>query len=417
MRAGAAILLLVAAGCAPSLCRGVSGPCQEIVAGTPEAQIQSQLVRVAAGTTLMFDSATYRFSNGLSLATPRVTIAGQGMDKTIFDFAGQVAGSQGIYASQDGFVLRDLTVRDSAGDGVKVENAKGVTMERVHVEWTDANPAKHGAYALYPVSSSDVLIDSCVVEGASDSGIYVGQSQYIRVHANNAHNNVAGIEIENSHYADVWGNSAQSNSAGILVFALPNLQVLDTHDVRIYDNTVSSNNTTNFAAHGDIVSIVPAGSGLIVMASDRVELFGNTVSGNETFNAAVVSYLVTQMAWDTTTAYYPYPTRVWIHDNTFSGGGDHPDTMTELGLVIGGSPFPNHVVSSVLYDGIVDSARPAGANPGNPMDICLSGNGTATFANVKADMMSPGSLVFDMLSTDAAPFTCQLTALSPVTFM
>ena len=34
---------------------------------------------------------------------------------------------------------------------------------------------------LYPVESTNVLIDGCVAIGASDAGIYVGQSQNIIV--------------------------------------------------------------------------------------------------------------------------------------------------------------------------------------------------------------------------------------------
>ena len=52
---------------------------------------------------------------------------------------------------------------------------------------------------FYPVASEDVLIDGCVAIGASDAGIYVGQSQNIIVKNSRAEFNVAGIEIENSY--------------------------------------------------------------------------------------------------------------------------------------------------------------------------------------------------------------------------
>ena len=64
----------------------------------------------------------------------------------------------------------------------------------------------------------DVLIDGCVAIGASDAGIYVGQSQNIIVKNSIAQYNVAGIEIENSFYADVFDNLTSHNTGGILVF-------------------------------------------------------------------------------------------------------------------------------------------------------------------------------------------------------
>src|SRR5581483_3043795 len=133
-----------------------------------------------------------------------------------------------------------------------------------------------------PVQCTNVLIQDCKVEGASDSGVYVGQSNQIVVRRNTVDQNVAGIEIENSHFADVYNNTATNNTAGILVFALPNLQQVDTHDVRVYMNNIVMNNLPSFAAQGDIVSQVPDGTGFIVMAADSVEVFQNTISGNQT---------------------------------------------------------------------------------------------------------------------------------------
>ena len=64
----------------------------------------------------------------------------------------------------------------------------------------------------------NVLIENCTAIGASDAGIYVGQSNRIIVRNSIAHQNVAGIEIENSLNADVFDNVATGNTGGILVF-------------------------------------------------------------------------------------------------------------------------------------------------------------------------------------------------------
>jgi parallel beta-helix repeat protein len=70
----------------------------------------------------------------------------------------------------------------------------------VRVEWTNGPDENNGAYGLYPVQSSNVLIEESVVIGASDAGIYVGQSNNIIVRNSRVEFNVAGIEIENSTY-------------------------------------------------------------------------------------------------------------------------------------------------------------------------------------------------------------------------
>ena len=68
-----------------------------------------------------------------------------------------------------------------------------------------------------------MLIEDSASIGASDAGIYVGQSQNVIVRRNRAEKNVAGIEIENSINADVYENTATGNTGGILVFNMPNL--------------------------------------------------------------------------------------------------------------------------------------------------------------------------------------------------
>src|SRR5262249_819052 len=129
--------------------------------------------------------------------------------------------------------------------------------------------------------------------------------------------------------------------------------------------------------------------------------------------AGVVSYFLADQNFVPAMhgAYYPYPKSVWIHDNTLTGNGTMPDTANPLGVILKGSPFPGGVVTAVMYDGLVDSAV-TGTRPGNPMDICVSGNVSSTFANLHADVSPP----FSGLTTDATNYTCMLTPLPPVSF-
>ena len=124
---------------------------------------------------------------------------------------------------------------------------------------------------------TNVLIEGSVVKGASDAGIYVGQSTNIIVRDNRAEGNVAGIEIENSTGADVYGNTATGNAGGILVFNMPNLPVPGSK-TRVFKNKVTANNHANFGAAGSAVSSVPPGSGVIVNSNDLVEIFDNDIA-------------------------------------------------------------------------------------------------------------------------------------------
>jgi parallel beta-helix repeat protein len=74
--------------------------------------------------------------------------------------------------------------------------------------------------------------------GASDAGIYVGQSKHIIVRNSKAYQNVAGIEIENSWYADVYENEAFNNTGGILVFDLPDLIQKEGGYVAFFKNKI-----------------------------------------------------------------------------------------------------------------------------------------------------------------------------------
>lgn len=174
------------------------------------------------------------------------------------------------------------------------------------------------------MQSKNILIEGAVAIGASDAGIYVGQSSQIIVRNSRAEYNVAGIEIENSTFADVYNNVATNNTGGILVFDLPNLPVQGGRNTRVFDNEIQSNNVDNFAPEGNIVGTVPAGTGMMVLANDSIEIFGNRFADNQTTNVMIVSYLINGLPLDDPN-YDPFPEAIYIHDNTFTGGGDNPD--------------------------------------------------------------------------------------------
>ena len=160
----------------------------------------------------------------------------------------------------DDFTLQDLALEDTKGDALKVNGVKNTVIRRVRAEWTGGGKTSNGAYGLYPVQVTNVLIEGSVVKGASDAGIYVGQSTNIVVRDNRAEGNVAGIEIENSTGADVYGNTATGNTGGILVFNMPNLPVPGSK-TRVFKNKVTAQQPRQFRRGGQRGQLGPAGVG------------------------------------------------------------------------------------------------------------------------------------------------------------
>jgi parallel beta-helix repeat protein len=345
-----------------------------------EKKLQQQLILATPGTVIDLPEGHFHLSRVLSLTVDNVTLRGKGMDKTVLSFKGQTSGSAGLLVTANGFTAEDLAFEDMAGDGVKVNGGINVTLRRVRAEWTKGPDRGNGSYGLYPVQCQNVLIEDSVVKGAADAGIYVGQSRQIIVRRNRVEQNVAGIEIENSQYADVDHNTATGNTGGILVFNIPDLPVKDGQYARVFDNQIEANNTTNFGSSASMVSKVPPGTGLMIMATKHIDVFGNTIKDNHTGNVMLVSfYAADEPIHDA--AYNPYESSISVHDNQFSGGGTEPATLKVKALALAiGKPLPD-----ILYDGIVDPKmkESSGRMPDEDR-ICIRNNGSATFVDFDA---------------------------------
>jgi parallel beta-helix repeat protein len=337
--------LLATAGQAKMIHVGPGGNAQE--------KLQTALIEAQPGDTVHIAAGRYALADGLSLDVDGVTVKGDGPGATILDFTGQKVAGEGLLITSDNVVVRDLGIENAAGNGVKSKGSDGIALVNLRVEWTGGPKSTNGAYGLYPVSSRNVLIDRSVVKGASDAGIYVGQSQNIIVRNSRAEMNVAGIEIENSYDADVVNNTATNNAGGILVFDLPDLPQQGGRNVKLANNQVIANNHVNFAAPGNIVAGVPSGTGIMVMANENVMVRGNHVMGNNGNAVMVVAY--TQAFTDK--AYNPLPRSVAIAGNHFMDNGKAPAFKggTEIAAAIGGTIPP------VMWDGITRYAVPGGS--------------------------------------------------------
>jgi len=417
MRRLALVLALAAAGCPTAgddddsvpaePCDAYAAPCTYVDAD--DGDLLDVVNSLTDGTTVLLSAGTFAMDNEVTInGVSGISLIGAGMDETTLDFSGMTVQGNGVFAVGDDFLIQDLTVTDSPKDGIRVEDSAGVTMRRVRATWALGPSSSNGAYGLYPVRVSDVLIEDSEATNASDAGIYVGQCVNAIVRNNLAARNVAGIEIENTQYADVYGNTAEDNTGGLVVFDLPGNPIVG-HDVYIHDNTIRANNRANFAP-GGTVARVPAGTGTFAMASRRVEIANNTYENNDTGDIAILSGLVVEsdesawahaeedlvgdpgvLTYDTdgdgnVTNFRTHD--IWIHDNSHSGSGTNPDTsdieVREFGFLLA-VLFGSTPVDNVIYDGIGESAFDPDSAAGNSNDnhICVA-TSEESFINVDA---------------------------------
>jgi parallel beta-helix repeat protein len=373
-------------------------------------QLQTKLITVEDGDTVFIDEGRYNIDATISMEGKKnVTIAGKGPGKTILSFKGQKSGAEGLRISNcTDITVMSLSVEDAKGDCIKAMNVKGISFRDVHAKWTGKLSKKNGSYAIYPVLCEKVLIENCEARGASDAGIYVGQSQNIIVRNNKAYENVAGIEIENSLYADVYQNETYANTGGILVFDLPDLQLKRGGYCRVYNNIVKENNTKNFAPKGNIVGKVPLGTGILLLASNQVEVFNNQVINNRTVGTGVISYFITENTIKDS-SYYPYPTAVSIHNNEYSREKKRATMKGRMGKLYRLKLKFGKDVPDIIYDGIKDEKiiLADGKYP-DAKKVCISNNKGATYANLDA------ANGFKNISRDIKEVDCTLPAIAAV---
>lgn len=374
----------------------------------PYTEIQEALILANPGDIVHISEGFYKLEDSLSIDIDNLILQGDGINKTILSFKDQMSGAQGLSVTSDGVTLQDFAVEDAKGDAIKVKGVHGISFIRVRTEWTNGPDELNGAYGLYPVESKNVLIDSCVAIGASDAGIYVGQSENIIVKNSRAEFNVAGIEIENSYYADVFDNHAENNTGGILVFDLPDIPQQGGHHVRVFRNKSINNNTDNFAPEGNIVGEVPRGTGIIIQANSHVEIFENDIGGNDTVNIAIVTY-----GYETEDEnYYPHPRAIQVHNNRFTKSGNNPDLETgELAKIL--YELSDKNMPDIFWDGILPMKQIIFGQPDNEK-LILGDNGSATFLTINPiKYMLP---IFNPVERDYDNYRGAITPLPEVKF-
>jgi parallel beta-helix repeat protein len=351
-----------------------------------QKKVQTQMISIENGANIDLDEGVFNLTSSLSMEDKKnVKISGKGIDKTILSFKNQTDGAEGLRISNaENIIIENMTLQDSKGDLIKTMNVKGITFRNIKVEWTGPPSAKNGGYGIYPVQCEQVMIDNCTAIGASDAGIYVGQSKNIEVKNSKAYHNVAGIEIENSINAIVHDCEAYENTGGVLVFDLPDLILKKGGNCKIYNNNIHDNNHSNFAPKGNIVATVPDGTGILLLACNNVEIYENKITNNKSVGTGIISYYMTEKPINDKD-YYPFPTAISIHDNEYIREEVRPTNSGRMGMMFMFKLRFGKNVPHILYDGIVDPKNLDAT--GNVLDakrICIKNNKGQTFANLDA---------------------------------
>ncbi|NRB38806.1 MAG: right-handed parallel beta-helix repeat-containing protein [Pseudomonadales bacterium] len=365
--------------------------------------VKEALINAQSGDTIILPEGTFYFNDRLTfdgdndgdgVIIENITITGAGRDKTILDFSLSAGGDGILIENAKGITLTDFTVQEAANNGIKLKDVDGIKIQNMGAQWLGDLDSDNGAYGFYPVECQNILIEDSYVRGSADAGIYVGQSQNIIVRNNTAIENVAGIEIENSKFADVYGNTATGNTGGILIFDLPIGNGNYGSDVRVFNNTASNNNADNFANASDNpagVHIVPPGTGMIVLATRNVEFFNNTIENNETSGIAIADFQVAGALTETeqtaiADGWSPTPQNINMHDNVITNTGANPRGALVEDVIIPSFQSLNEgqgKMPDILYDGLGELLANAGELEAIGIlpfsnSICSMNNGDAT---------------------------------------
>lgn len=379
------------------------------------------------GDVIQFEAGTFDLTTTLIMAHKNgIVIRGRGQDQTILNFENSDAPEGISMSHMDGITVEDLTIVDTPGFSIKISDSDHIVLQNMRAMWTsgdggqDANvpstldvscehalstetstgfytnaagapnqvyqiDSSNGGYAIYPVKSNNILLDNVTALGASDAGIYVGQSNDVIVKNSLARFNVAGYEIENTDRADMFDNLADCNTGGFLIFDLPGLSQYGDQ-TRTFRNESLFNNTPNFAP-GGIVGAVPQGTGMLALGYDEMEFFNNRIEGNRTGGIILASHELldgcitkTNNNGDTVPCTSDikmdlYPEAWHIHNNTFTNNGYLPQPPSSDAFTCEANTGPGlDDVPPCIINGVDDShpsLLPAlvlakGAQSGNP---------------------------------------------------
>src|SRR5690606_670803 len=181
-----AVCLLPIAFCMISVFTGctkdASQPCNEVAVYKAKhkgpvtivqkgGSIQAAVDNAKDGEIILVEGGLYK--EAINVNKPGIQIIGlscTGMEKVVIQNPGEEDNGITVRDGGDGFVLRNVTIRDFEENGVFMIRADNYILS--HVVTID-----NGEYGLFPLFCKNGLIEFCTASGHTDTGIYIGQSE------------------------------------------------------------------------------------------------------------------------------------------------------------------------------------------------------------------------------------------------
>lgn len=294
---------------------GLAAPSSQSIRATfrvaPGQSIQAAVDRARPGDRIEVLPGIYRESVMIDLNDIELAGIVRNGDRPVLDGGGTM--SDAVVVSGDNFTIRGFELRNYEGNGVVVHKAS-------NVRFIDLVAHNTGKYGVYPVECTGVLIDSCVVSGVWDAGVYAGQSRDVVIQNSEAYHNTIGFEAENCVNVLFANNSAHQNSLGILVVLLPDLPSKEASNARVIGNRVFENNYPNLSPAGNLVHLVEPGVGIAINSADTTEVTRNIIEGHDSYGVAI--YALTDIFADREEFDVdPDPDGNFIHGNQLANNG------------------------------------------------------------------------------------------------
>ena len=320
-----------------------------------QKQLQEQFLDAKPGTVIEIPAGKHALDRVLTLRANGVTIRGKGSDSSILSFKNEISGPEGMLVYGNDFTIENLSIEDTKGDGLKINDGENITIRGVRVAWTGGPKTTNGAYGIYPVKISQRADRGLLLLGR------LGR-RYLRGPVAPTSSCGAATRSRTSP-----GSRSRTRSAPMSTRtsppATPAVSWCSTcricaqrgHSTRVFKNKVVKNNLANFAAKGAAVASVPAGSGVVVNSNSQVEIFDNDIADNQTANLIISAYFSTNYynKPGVDPNYDPYPRAIFVYDNRFAGGGDSPDGLDLKTLKVAMFGF-NGRFPDILWDGYRD---------------------------------------------------------------
>jgi len=225
---------------------------------------------------------------------------------------------------------------------------------------------------IFPTLSANGLVKKNVSYGSEDSALWVEASEKVRVIKNELYGSPTGLEVTVSKDILMKKNYIHDNVVGVGLYHPlgASLDPLGGDGFwRLEKNDIVNNNAVNNAPMGSLPSLLPSGSGVLLLGVDNIRIKNNNISGNDFLGLGVLDWCVA-MSLGGGTCPNPLPPGIpetapdnnLIQGNVFTGNGSNPPTGFEA-FAADIVALAGAGVNNCYVDNTLTSTLPPGLGP------------------------------------------------------